>query len=157
MINIDIPGIGHVSLKHLVLDMNGTIATGGIIDPGLKPVFKHLAEHLDVHVVTADTFGTIDRAAREFGLKYHVLDGKKAEGEQKRDFVVSLGNDNVVAIGNGNNDALMLEAAAIGIAVLGEEGASVSCLRSADLVVRDPRHAFEMLLEPARLKATLRG
>ena len=45
-------------------------------------------------------------------------------GADKAQYVAGLGSDRCVAIGNGANDASMLELAALGIAVLGPEGAA---------------------------------
>jgi len=61
-----------------------------------------------------------------------------------------------VAVGNGANDAQMLEAAALGIAVLGKEGLAVDALGVADVVVPRIADALEQLLKTPRLVATLR-
>jgi len=50
----------------------------------------------------------------------------------------------------------MLETAAIGIVVLGSEGASVDALRTADIVATNPLVALDLVLNPKRLVATLR-
>ena len=62
----------------------------------------------------------------------------------------------IIAIGNGANDQLMLKRAHLGIAVIGLEGASMLTLQSADLVVNKIEDALGLLIEPQRLKATLR-
>ena len=61
-----------------------------------------------------------------------------------------------VVIGNGANDALVLEAAALGIVVLGPEGASSRALRAADIVCSAVTDALDLLLDPTALAATLR-
>lgn len=66
-------------------------------------------------------------------------------------------SDTVVAIGNGRNDRLMLEQAAIGIAVLGQEGTAVEALMAADVIVADIFTALDLLQIPLRLVATLRA
>jgi len=81
----------------------------------------------------------------------------KPEAEEKRDFVKSLGPERVVAIGNGNNDVLMIQEAALGIGVLGHEGISGGCIQVADVIVQTPRDGLDLLLKPLRLVATLRG
>jgi soluble P-type ATPase len=50
----------------------------------------------------------------------------------------------------------MLKAAAIGIAVLGEEGLAVEAMSAADLVIDDPIRALALIENPKRLIATLR-
>jgi P-type E1-E2 ATPase len=78
------------------------------------------------------------------------------EAKQKARYVNELGANHVIAIGNGANDALMLEAAAIGIVVLGSEGTSADALRTADIVATTPLVALDLVLNPKRLVATLR-
>jgi soluble P-type ATPase len=68
----------------------------------------------------------------------------------------SLDPTKTVAVGNGNNDHLILKEAALGIAVLGEEGMSVMAMKDADIVVRDISNALDLFLKPKRLIATLR-
>jgi soluble P-type ATPase len=78
------------------------------------------------------------------------------DGEDKARMVRSLGASSVVAIGNGRNDVPMFQAAALAIAVLGPEGADPHALMAADIVAADPLDAIDLLLSPARLRATLR-
>ena len=72
-------------------------------------------------------------------------------------YVEKLGAERCVAIGNGRNDRLMLEAAALGIAVMQQEGAAVEAMLAADIVVPDIGAALELLLHTRRLIATLRS
>ena len=158
VLEIDIPNIGTLTLEHLIMDLNGTIATDGEIEDELGRMFEKIKKKglLELHVLTADTFGTAKTMAKIFGLNCHILPKKKGEAEEKLDFLNSLGSEKCVAMGNGNNDHLMLENAGLGIGVLGKEGIATQCLLSADLVVQDPKDAFLLLLYPDRLKATLR-
>jgi soluble P-type ATPase len=63
----------------------------------------------------------------------------------------------VVAVGNGRNDRLMLEAAALGIAVIGDEGLAADAMQACDIVVRHIADALALLEDPRRLIATLRA
>jgi soluble P-type ATPase len=74
----------------------------------------------------------------------------------KFDFLKTLNLEMTVAIGNGSNDQIILKEAALGIAVLGDEGVSVSAIKSADIVVKNIQNALDLLLKPKRLMATLR-
>jgi soluble P-type ATPase len=78
------------------------------------------------------------------------------EADQKRSLVAQLGPVQTVAIGNGANDARMLAAAGLGIAVLGPEALATTALQAADLVVGRNEDALDLLLWPQRLIATLR-
>jgi soluble P-type ATPase len=57
MLEIVIPGDRTLGLQHLVLDYNGTLACDGELLAGVKPRLDDLSRHLDIHVLTADTFG----------------------------------------------------------------------------------------------------
>ncbi len=85
----------------------------------------------------------------------HILDGPDHTGQKER-YVLSLGAEKVVALGNGNNDARMLKAAGIGIAVCLKEGCSIETLTAAQILVLSPLDAADLLLNSKRLLATLR-
>jgi soluble P-type ATPase len=61
-----------------------------------------------------------------------------------------------VAIGNGRNDTLMLQQAALGIAVMQTGGAATTALLAGDVVTPGIVDALDLLIHPDRLKATLR-
>ena len=155
MIDLDIPGRGAIRLEHLVLDVNGTIAKDGrLIDKAVKPL-NTLKDRLTIHLLTADTYGKQDSIDVLLGLKAVRLK-RGNEAEQKADYIRGLGAEKVVAAGNGANDAGMLKAAVIGIAVLGEEGLAVEALQAADILVPGVVEVFNLLEFPTRLIATLR-
>jgi P-type E1-E2 ATPase len=156
MIVVEIPGRPKLSVEHLVLDVNGTIAQDGQLVSGVLDRVQSLRKLLEIHLLTADTHGRqseIDRALGVTGLR---LPPGEDEAKQKARYVNHLGPDQVIAIGNGANDALMLEAAAIGIVVLGNEGTSADALRAADIVAPSALVALDLVLNPKRLAATLR-
>jgi soluble P-type ATPase len=68
----------------------------------------------------------------------------------------SLDPTRTVAIGNGNNDHLILKEATLGVAVLGDEGISVSAMKNADVIVKNISDALDLFLKQKRLIATLR-
>ena len=155
MIEIEIPGRGTYRLRHLVLDVNGTIAHDGELVTAVADAVRLLAEQLHVVIITADTRGTAASLARTLGADVEILTPGD-EAAQKGRFVRSLGAGTVVAVGNGANDESMLHQAEVGIAVIGGEGASATALAAADVVVTDVRDALGLLAEPRRLIATLR-
>ena len=81
---------------------------------------------------------------------------EKDSTEVKLMVLESLDPTKTVAIGNGNNDHLILKEAALGIAVLGDEGMSISAMKNADIVVKNISDALDLFLKPKRLIATLR-
>ncbi len=154
-LEIAIPGRGTIVLHHAVFDVNGTLATDGVLIEGVAERLQALKDHLEIHLLTADTHGGQAEIDRLLGLTAQRL-RPGGEREQKALYVSSLGAENVVAIGNGANDVGMLEIAAIGIAVLGTEGLNGEALRTADVVVTSIHDALDLLLKPKRLSATLR-
>lgn len=156
MITVDIPGKGKLILKNMVLDFNGTIALDGVLLPGVEERLNTLSVDLDIFVITADTFGTVCSACSGINGKVEVL-SELLGAPEKLNFIKKLGVQETVTIGNGTNDSLMLAEAALGILVLGPEGASGKALMAADVVVTDINHGLDMLSNPKRMVATLRG
>lgn len=155
MLRVNIPGRGELVLEHVVLDFNGTFACDGRILPGVAERLNALANDLDVHILTADTFGTAQEACR--GIKGKIVVLREAvTGPEKASYVEKLGAASTVAIGNGANDVPMLRRAALGVVVLGPEGTAVEAVQAADVLVRDVNDALDLLLHPKRLVATLR-
>jgi soluble P-type ATPase len=155
MLEIDIPGFGFVRLEHLVSDFTGTLSVDGRLLPGVKEQLNNVARVVKLHVVTADTFGTARDALEGVECSLTVLSGEVIDIQKER-YVWNLGAERVIAIGNGNNDRKMLTAARIGVAVIEGEGCSVNALSSAGIAVRSIHDALGLLLNPDRLKATLR-
>lgn len=155
MIRIEIPGRGHLEAENLILDLNGTIAVDGKIPPEVKEKINHLSRSLKIYVLTADTHGT---AAQEVeGLDVELIAiGDQASKEAKRIFLSRIAPEKTIAIGNGSNDQLVLKEAALGIALLGDEGLSCSALQHADVLAKGIVSALDLLLRPKRLIATLK-
>lgn len=155
MLEIAIPGAETLRLEALVADFNGTLARDGSLLPGVAEAFGRLAEHLCLHVVTADTHGGARAALAGLPCRLVVLP-QGGQDVAKRRYVESLGAARCVALGNGRNDRLMLAVAGLGIAVLEAEGAAVETLLAARVVAPGIEAALGLLLNPARLVATLR-
>lgn len=155
MVEVDVPGTGRLRLLHLVCDYNGTLASDGELLPGVAGALRELAADLRIHVVTADTFGQAGEQLQGLPVELVVI-ADESQAEVKLEYVTRLGVDCVVAVGNGRNDRLMLQAAALGVAVVQQEGAAAVTLAAADVVVNGVTDAFGLLRSPRRLLATLR-
>lgn len=155
MIELRIPGFGDIRAEHLVLDYNGTLAVDGRPVAGVTAALAALATRLTVHVITADTFGHVQTQMADVDCTISVL-APDRQDEAKRRYVADLGAERIVAVGNGRNDALMLKASRLGIAVVLAEGASPAALFAADIVCTDILSALALLENPLRLTATLR-
>jgi P-type E1-E2 ATPase len=155
MIELDIPGRGLIRLAHLVSDVNGTIALDGQLQNGLARKINALQDRLQVHLLTADTHGRQDIIDQQLNLKAVRVE-RGQEAQQKAAYVQNLGPENVIAIGQGANDAAMLKTAAIGIGLVSTEGIAVETLLSADIIVPDIDAALDLLNKPLRIVASLR-
>ena len=155
MIELNIPGRGEIQLEHLVLDVNGTLAVDGQLMEGMSRLLKGLSDRLTIHLLTADTHGRQQVIDQQLGLKAVRLQPGNEAG-QKAAYVCQLGAAQVVAVGQGANDAGMLAAAALGICLFSLEGTAIETLLQADLVVQSIYAALELLENPLRIVATLR-
>ncbi len=156
MIEIKIPGYRVLRLENLVLDYNGTVAFDGHLIEGVSEALNTISDHLALHVLTADTYGTVRSKLESIPCRLHIIP-RTHEDRRKLEYVKSLKPKSTVCIGNGRNDRLMLKEAALGIAVIQGEGAAVESLLSADVVCNNIIHALELLIFPSRLIATLRS
>ncbi|MBC8275909.1 MAG: HAD hydrolase family protein [Chloroflexi bacterium] len=155
MIEITIPGRGCYKFKHLVLDLNGTIALDGEIIEGVEGRLHQISRLLNISVVTADTHGSAQRLEEGLDINMSRIEPGR-EDAQKLALVQQLGNENTICIGNGSNDVSMLKESALGICVVGREGLSFEAIMNSDLMVPDINDALDLLLKPDRLVATLR-
>jgi len=155
---IEIPGFGARHIETVVSDYTGTHACGGAMRPGVKKRLRALAKRVDLHIITADTFGTAEKELRGIARPY-LLKTARHDAE-KAAFVARFRLPHVAAIGNGNNDRLMLKAVKKGgglaIAVDNGEGCALDAMRNAHLLIVGAANALDLLLDPRRLKATLR-
>jgi soluble P-type ATPase len=151
-LRLDVPGRPPLSLDHLLLDVNGTLTDRGRPIEGVAAQLDRLRGSLLPHLLSADTFGTLDAIAAELALDATIVQ----DGRAKRRLAEELGADRCGAIGNGTNDVPMLRVCALGIVVLGPEGAAGAALAAADVVCGSIVDALGLLLDPLALAATLR-
>ena len=153
MLHIAVPGGEDLELEHLVLDVNGTLTDRGRLIDGVSARLARVQERLSVHVLSADTYGNAEEIAAQAGAAF----GRVAHGDEKRAYLERLGAHRSAAAGNGANDVPMLSEAALGIAIVGPEGASAAALAAADVVVGSILAALDLLCDPKALTATLRA
>ncbi|MGZ5051680.1 MAG: HAD family hydrolase [Methylobacter sp.] len=154
MIELNIPGFCDFQLAHAVFDYNGTIAIDGLLIPGVKEAIATLGRKLHVHVMTTDMTDLARSQLAGLPIKL-VIVPPETQAESKLDFITRLGPHTVIAIGNGRNDAQMLRAAAIGIALIQKEGAAQEAVFNADIVSTNILDALELINNQDRLIRTL--
>lgn len=151
-LTVSIPGKPSLHLHYLLLDFTGTLSLDGRLLPGVARRIARIGRSVHIMVATADTFGTAGKALKRLPVSLVSVE----TGLDKSALVKKLGAKSVAAIGNGRNDVAMVRAAALAIAVIGQEGTSGELVRAADIVTMDIRDALDLLLNPLRLVATLR-
>lgn len=156
MLVYDIPGKGMIEIRHVVFDYNGTLAVDGRLIDETKELLARLKKLTNVYILTADTYGTVEKECSSLGIKIMLFPSERA-GEAKKEIVEGLGAEQTLCVGNGFNDIDMCKIAALSIAVIEKEGCCGRLLPHVDIVVTSIVDALEIILKPDRLKATLRS
>lgn len=152
----EILGRDSMEAENIVFDYNGTIAVDGKLINGVEELINKLAECVNIYILTADTYGTVEKECKGINGKVMTFPKENA-GESKRDIVKELGGVKTICLGNGFNDILMFEEAVLSIAIVEGEGASGKLLAKADIVSRSILEALKMILNKNMIKATLRN
>jgi soluble P-type ATPase len=150
---VSIPGFGDFVFACALFDFNGTLACDGVI---IDSTLHRLGFDLDLYIMSADTHGTLSQVTADLPVTIRRV-SQVPGGPEKKAFLDHLGCHQTIVFGNGRNDAAMLEAAALGITILGCEGAAAEALLAADLVFVSIDDALDSLISPQRLVASLRG
>lgn len=157
MIKIEIPGRDRpLEIVSVVLDFNGTIARDGQLLPGAADRIQKLSKLVSVYILTADTYGTVRQQCMDLDATVKTFPRAGASA-CKAQIVQELGGKTTAAVGNGFNDIRMFDAAELSIAVLEKEGMCGGLLSHADVLAPSPEDALDLLLQPNRLRATLRS
>jgi len=154
MIPIERPGLDPLEIESVLLDFDGTLAIDRRVHPKAKDKINLLSKRTNIYVLTTQKKELIEERLRKVKAEIIYL----TEGDSSRrklDLLRQLGPSRCVAIGNGMDDAAMIQGAAIGISVIGKEGSSGEAMKNADLVFADILDALDFLLKPLRQKATL--
>ena len=158
-ISIDIPGFGPRHITTILTDYTGTLSCGGRLTEGVKDGLCEFAELVEIHVITADTFGRAEEELKGVPIKLVRFTTQHLDVE-KRKYGVKLGLRHCVVFGNGNNDRLLLKAAkeagGIAVAVDNGEGCATDALLNSQIFIVGAANALKLLLEPTGCKATLR-
>ncbi len=156
MILLSIPSQKNITLHHLLLDYNGTLACDGVLKNGVMSRLEKLSTLLTIHVITADTFGSVAQQCNCDFIHIEVI-SKTDQAKAKLNYLETLNQNHTIAMGNGRNDLLMLQEAILGFALLQEEGCDTQTLIASDAIFRDINDALDALLHPERLIATFRN
>ena len=154
MILIQRPGQDSLEIEFILIDFEGTLASDGRVHPKAKDKINLLSKRTRIYIVVKTGRERADEALRKVKAEIVYL----TEGESSRrkaEVLQQIGPARTAVIGNGVDDALIVEEAALGICVIGKEGALGETIKKADVVVCDILDALDFLLKPLRQKATL--
>jgi soluble P-type ATPase len=157
MKKITIPNLGEITIENIIFDINGTLQFKGLIPDDLLSKFKELKKIYNIYLVSSDTRGNLKDLASILRVDYIKIspDGI-TDAEAKNEELVKLGKEVTIAVGNGNNDFLMLKNAVLGLVIIGSEGAAIKSILNADVAFPDPISAIDFLMDETMMIATLR-
>jgi len=154
MISIQRPGQEPLEIDFILIDYEGTLALDRRVHPKAKDKINLLSKRTKIYILTKGEKGVVEEILRRVKAEiFYFTEGETFQ--RKLALLRQLGATRTVAIGNGVDDAPMLEEAGLGICVIGKEGTSVEALKKADVVVSNILDALDLLLKPLRQKATL--
>ncbi len=154
MIVIQRPGQDLLEMDFILMDFEGTLAQDRRVDPKAKDKINLLSKRMKIYILAKGEKEVVEDVLKK--VKAEVIYLREREPAQRKlSLLRQLGARRTVAIGNGVDDALMLEEAGLGICLLGREGASVEAMQKADVVVTNILDALDFILKPLRQEATL--
>jgi len=154
MITIHRPGQEPLEIEFILIDFEGTLVSDRRIHPKAKDKIHLLSKRTKIYILTKGEKEVVEETLKKVNAEVvYLTEGKSPQG--KLDLFRQLGGAKSVVIGNGVDDALMLEEAGLGICVISKEGTSVEAMKKADVVFSNILDALDFLLKPLRQKATL--
>jgi len=154
MISIERPGQGNLEIDFILIDFEGTLALDHRVHPKAKDKINLLSKRTKIYILAKGEKEQVIEVLRKVKAEIiHFAVGDVSAG--KLNLLRQLGANRTVAIGNGQDDVLMIEEAALGICVISREGTAAETILKADAVVSNILDALDFLLKPLRQKATL--
>jgi soluble P-type ATPase len=154
MILIQRPGQDSLEIEFILIDFEGTLASDGRVHPKAKDKINLLSKRTRIYVAVKTGREKADEVLRKVKAEIvYITEGESSR--RKAELLHQIGPARTAVIGNGIDDAPMVEEAALGICVIGREGAFGEAVKKADIVVCSVLDALDFLLKPLRQKATL--
>jgi soluble P-type ATPase len=154
MILIQRPGQDALEIEFLFIAFEGTLASDGRVHPKAKDKINLLSKRARIYIAVKTGRERADEVLRKVKAEIvYLTEGESAR--RKAELLHQIGPARTAVIGNGVDDAQIVEEAALGICVIGREGAWGEAIKKADVVVCNILDALDFLLKPLRQKATL--
>lgn len=149
----NIPGNETFEIQTIILDLNETLAVGGIVVSGVAERIVALKSMgYSIVLFSGDTRGNAQALADNLGITFIPA----GTAEEKRIQTEKIGPMHCASIGNGRIDLEMLEIVQVAIVTLQAEGVHTKSLAAADIVVPTILDALDLFIDANRLIATLR-
>jgi soluble P-type ATPase len=154
MIFIQRPGQDPLEIEFILIDFEGTLASDRRVHPKAKDKINLLSKRTKIYILTKEDKEVVEESLRR--VKAEIFCSTEGETSQRKlDLLHQMGATKTVVIGNGLDDAPMMEEAGLSMCVISKEGASAETVKKADIVVSNVIDALDFLLKPLRQKATL--
>jgi soluble P-type ATPase len=154
MISIERPGQNNLEFEFILIDFEGTLTSDRRVHPKAKDKINLLSKRAQIYILMKGEKEPVEERLRKVRAEITYL-AEAGASQQKLDLLRRLGANRTVAIGNGMDDALMIEEAGFGICIMSKEGTFSETMKKADLVFMNILDALDFLLKPLRQKATL--
>lgn len=154
MILIERSGQEVLEIDHLLIDFEGTLAMDRRVHPKAKDKINLLSKRLKIYIFAKEERERVEDVLRRVRAEIIFLNPGESS-KQKLELLKSLGGLRTAVIGNGMDDLSMMKEAALGMVILGKEGASGALIQVAHLVFTNVIDALDFLLKPLRQRATL--
>jgi soluble P-type ATPase len=154
MIAIQRPGQEPMEIEFVLIDFEGTLAFNRRVHPKAKDKINLLSKRAKIYILAKGEKELVEEVLRRVKVEIF-YSTEKGTSQQKLELLHRLGAIRTVVIGNGLDDAPILEEAGLGICVMSREGTSAEAIQKADVVVSNVVDALDFLLKPLRQKATL--
>ena len=154
MISIERPGQANLEIDFILIDFEGTLASDRRVHPKAKDKINLLSKRAKIYILTKEGKEQVMEVLRK--VKAEIIHfAERDVSARKLDLLRQLGANRTVVIGNGRDDASIIEEATFGICVISREGTAAETIQKADVVVSNILDALDFLLKPLHQKATL--
>ena len=149
----DVPNVGRIELKTIVLDLNGVLSVKGEVPPGVKSRINQLKKlKYNLVLLSGDVRGTAKKIAQMLGIKVIICQN----AAEKKKAIKKLHPSTCAAIGNARIDIYTLKLARVSLLTLQAEGIHAETIKHADLIVPSINDALDLLMDKLSFSATMK-
>lgn len=149
----DVPEVGKIEIKTLVLDLNGTLSIKGVISDVTREKIKELLEKgVNVILFTGDQRGTALNLCDELGINFI----RCKNSAEKKEAMKKFNKETTASIGNARIDIGTFEESRISVATVQAEGIHTGIISHVDVIVPSIEDALDFFLDKDTFAATMR-